>query len=175
MRTTVGATALRSALRRGPSIVGTLATFCGCTNGDPSSQLDLRFDVSGAYADPHLFVAEVTQGGARRILPATSFTILSQSGASFSAELRGLRVQAGQPVTVRIAVLGAATDTAAAAIASWTPEANWVYGIGAEVAPQLGAFVCGAVAARLALPARGGSSGDSLFVVRGGLPQGAIC
>jgi hypothetical protein len=58
---------------------------------------------------------------------------------------------------------------------TWTPEKDWRYGVGTFIGPQRPLGLCFEIMHAEALPARGGTSGDSLFVLRSGLPEGAIC
>ena len=156
-------------------ILVAVSTAMGCTEPE-GVPLSLTLFAEGAYADPSLFRAEIMQGDGRRDVPPAQLSIRARSSTHVDANVDRLWVAVGHPVTVRVAVVSTTGDTAGSAVVSWTPERNWRYGVIATLGTQrfLGFCTIGTQEA-VGLPPRGGNDGDSLFVVRSGLPEGAVC
>jgi hypothetical protein len=158
-----------------PLIVAASAATA-CTEPSASPRLSVSYSAEGAYADPALFRAEITQGGERRVVQAWQIIVRSRSSTRVDAGADGFRLHVGEVATVRLAIVLAPGDTAAAGSVSWTPEPHWRYGVNAVVGRQRpGGFCIFAVEHAIRLPVRGGTEGDTLFVFRSGLPDGAVC
>jgi hypothetical protein len=154
------------------------AALIGCT--EPSSRfprLGVGYRADGAYADPALFRAEVTQGGRRWVIEPSRLTIRARSSTHVEANAEVRRIAVGEPLTVRVALVLGPGDTAAAGSVSWTPEPDWSYSVfavaGTDRPPR--GFCVLSVTHVSQLPPRAGTEGDTLFIERSGLPEGAVC
>jgi hypothetical protein len=148
--------------------------FLGCTHGS-SPLLGISYEARGPYADLALFRAEITQISQRRVFSGADLTLRTGGADFLTAERENIRLVAGAPVTVRLGLVESDTDTLALASVSWSPELDWSYNVGAVAGPQRPLGFCFAIAAALALPPRLGRTGDTLFVLRTGLPKDAVC
>ena len=170
-------------MRLARSICGTLfmagvvtSLSISCTEPTPLPQFNINYRADGPYADPALFSAEVNHGGWRGVFGPQQLTVRAQTASHVEAGLRDLPLRAGEPVTVRIAVVLASGDTAAAGSVSWTAEKDWGYSVTGEVGPRPPHGFCViSVSAAGELPPRAGTSGDSLFLVLSGLRKNTVC
>ena len=168
-----GPAAARAAL----ASAAVVALLAACNATSPSSRptLGVNYNARGVYADRSLFSVEIRQGAQRRVIQGSQLTAYSQTGDFLSVGVEKLSLGVGQPVSVRVALASTPGDTAAAGTVTWTPQANYEYGVGAVAGMQRPAGFCFSIAHAIALPARGGTQGDTLFVTQSGIPRGAIC
>lgn len=153
------------------ALLALLATACSPGN---DATLGIGFDAHGPYADLSVFRASIRQGGSTRVILGSQLDVRAQSSDVVSAGREGIGLESGEPVTVHI-VIDPGADAVIDVPVTWTPQKDWGYGVGTVIGPQRPSTFCANVVHAEALPARGGTVGDSLFVLTSGLPKDAIC
>ena len=148
---------------------------CGILSPGPRARLSVGLDARGAYADPALFRAEITQGRSRRLVQGSDLDVRARTAETVAAGLEHLPLRVGDPVSVRVALVRAPGDTAAAGTVTWTPEADVGYGVGAVAGSGRPQGFCFSISHAIPLPARDGTRGDTLFITHSALPRGAVC
>jgi hypothetical protein len=138
-----------------------------------SASLHLSYNAAGQYASTSLYRADVAQRGDSQVVPGSSMQSQSLPGGYLSATSGDIRLLAGNATTVNVH-LALATGEVTQAV-TWTPKADWQYGVMAVVAPRRPQGFCFSIVHARPLPAAPNSTADSLFIIQSGLPKGAVC
>lgn len=150
-----------------------LVAVGGCTAPNDAT-VSVGYDAVGAYADPALFHGELRQAGSVRVIDGPTMAVRNKGTGYYSGSRDGLGLITGKPATVQVSVT-VATNTTVDATVTWTPEPRFGYGVSAIVRAHRPVGFCFATVTALPLPPRGGTSGDTLFFVQSGVPDGAVC
>lgn len=132
------------------------------------STLEAFYAGTGAYADRALLRVVVGAGPRARELLGQNFTPVRDGTARSGA----LEVPGSGELPVRVALVGATGDTLATARVVLTLHPNWSYDIMAQAGGRRREGMC--VGRITAVPIRADGA-DTLFVIAGGLPKGAMC
>jgi hypothetical protein len=160
---------------RSAAITLALCAAVACRQGsDDRSTVGIVYTASGAYADPALFSATLTRDNVQSTIRGADLKVLGQGANSYTGSLDALPIPVGSNVTVTVHI-GDASGMVTATPVSWTVRKGWNYGVTAIVARQRAVGFCVNYVQAVLLPARGETGPDSLFVVQGGLPNGALC
>ena len=90
-----------------------------------------------------------------------------------SATSGDIHLRAGEAATVNVH-LELATGEVTEAV-TWTPQEDWQYGVTAVVSTRRPQGFCVSIVQAKPLPATPNSTADTLFVLQGGAPKGAVC
>ena len=90
-----------------------------------------------------------------------------------SATSDDIRLLAGEAATVNVH-LDLATGEVTEAV-TWTPQEDWQYGVTSVVAMHRPQGLCFSIVHATPLPATPNITADTLFILQGGLPKGAVC
>ena len=143
-----------------------------CGTG-PYARLQLGYSAPGQYASTSLYRADVAQSGYSQVVHGSSMQSQALPSGYLSATSRAIRLRAGDAATVNVH-LALPTGEVTEAV-TWTPQEDWQYGVTAVVATHRPQGFCLSIVHARPLPATLNSTADTLFILQGGLPKGAVC
>ena len=148
-----------------------LGTRC---NDEPKATLIFRYQAAGAWADPSLFRLAFSQPDRRFEFDGSDLHTRMRSQNQYVGDFTLTNVRAGDNATVSIALVASA-DTLGRGTVTWRAERDWTYSVTGWVGATRPVGPCFQVRSATPLPARGGTTGDTLFVLYTELPYGAVC
>lgn len=157
--------------RAAAALMLTLATLaCG---PDRRARLSVGIQAADDYASPGQLSAYVVQGGTGRVLDAGTMAYHKASPGRYNADSGPIDLAPGKEVTVAFFI--GATGGSPTEVMTFKPEADYEYGVVAVVDTLRPVGLCVNLQSVHPLPAIGAGPADTLFVIMGGLPRGAVC
>lgn len=157
------------------AIAVALCAAAGCRPGpDDRTTLGIGFTATGAYADPALFTATLKRTTVQSTIRGDDLDVLSRGAGYYTGSMDAIPLPVGSEVTVTVRIADASGPIAEVPV-SWTTRKGWNYGVQAMVGSRRPQGFCVGVVNAMVLPQRGATGPDSLFVMQGGLPNGALC
>jgi hypothetical protein len=157
----------------GWSIVAVITALGASSCVTAQAALQLGYSASGQYASASLYRADITQGGLSQTVHGLSMQSEALPSGYLSATSDDIRLRAGEAATVKVHLELATAEVTE--IVSWTPQEDWQYGVTSVVATHRPQGFCFSIVHATPLPATANSTADTLFILQGGLPKGAVC